>query len=176
MPRIQPRRFRCRGRLGLALSLCLVFLSPVALFAQTTGTVDGTITDQSNTPLPGVTVTLTSPNLQGTRTAVTSADGRYRFPAVPPGSYTVTAELASFGKVQKKATVTLDATATGWSPRVKLPAPVNVNGTEIGAVFSPSGKSVLFARDTKGPDSGEFFLLREEGYEAWPPECPGTRK
>ncbi len=38
---------------------------------------------------------------------------------------------------------------------MKLPAAVNVNGTEIGAVFSPSGKSLLFARDTKGPDSGE---------------------
>lgn len=68
------------------------------------------------------------------------------------------------------------STGTGWSPRVKLPAAVNVNGSEIGAVFSPSGKSLLFARDTKGPDSGEFFLLREGGREAWPPECPASRK
>ena len=67
-------------------------------------------------------------------------------------------------------------TATGWSPRAKLPPEVNVNGTEIGAVFSPSGKSLLFARDTQGPDSGEFFLLRVGGDEAWPPECPGIRK
>ncbi len=67
-------------------------------------------------------------------------------------------------------------TAAGWSSRVKLPAEVNVNGTEIGPVFSPSGKSLLFARDTKGPDSGEFFLLREGGDEAWPPECPPRRK
>lgn len=67
-------------------------------------------------------------------------------------------------------------TATGWSPREKLPAEVNVNGSEIGAVFSPSGRSLLFARDTKGPDSGEFFLLRAKGDEAWPPECPGSRK
>jgi hypothetical protein len=62
--------------------------------------------------------------------------------------------------------------ATGWSPRTKLGAQVNVNGSEIGALFSPSGKSLLFARDTKGPDSGEFFLLREHGEEAWPPQCP----
>ena len=60
----------------------------------------------------------------------------------------------------------------GWSPRVKLSPDVNVNGTEIGAVFSPSGKSLLFSRNTKGPDSGEFFLLREGGDESWPPECP----
>jgi hypothetical protein len=63
-------------------------------------------------------------------------------------------------------------TGSGWSPRVKLGADVNVNGTEIGAVFSPSGRSLLFSRDTKGPDSGEFFVWHETGTEAWPPECP----
>ena len=64
----------------------------------------------------------------------------------------------------------------GWAPKVKLPAEVNVNGTEIGAVFSPSGKSLLFARDTKGPDSGEFFVLREGPAEPWPPACPAPKK
>ena len=63
-----------------------------------------------------------------------------------------------------------------WSQRVKLPPEVNVNGSEIGAVFSPSGKSLLFSRDTKGPDSGEFFLLREGGDEDWPPTCPAKPK
>ncbi len=98
-------------RYPIALAVCLLLLVPVAAFSQTTGTVEGTVTDQSNSPLPGVTVELASPNLQGTRSAVTSADGRYRFPSVPPGPYTVTAELTGFGKVQKRATVTLDATA-----------------------------------------------------------------
>jgi len=79
-------------RFTLALSVCLLLLAPVAVFGQTTGTVEGTVTDQSNAPLPGVTVELTSPSLQGSRTAVTSADGRYRFPSVPPGAYTITAE------------------------------------------------------------------------------------
>ena len=65
-------------------------------------------------------------------------------------------------------------TDTGWSPRVKLPPAVNVNGSEIGAVFSPSGRTLLFSRDTKGPDSGEFFVLREDGAEDWPPACPAA--
>jgi hypothetical protein len=64
----------------------------------------------------------------------------------------------------------------GWAPRTKLPPEVNVNGTEIGAAFSPSGKSLLFSRDTKGRDSGEFFLLREGGEEDWPPSCPPRRE
>ncbi len=92
-------------------SACVFSAAALSVFAQTTGTVEGIVTDQSNTPLPGVTVELRSPSLQGSRAAVTAADGRYRFPAVPPGAYTVTAELASFGKVEKKARVTLDSTA-----------------------------------------------------------------
>jgi outer membrane receptor protein involved in Fe transport len=98
-------------RFSLILAVCVLLVVPVA-FAQTTGTVDGTITDQSGAALPGATVELTSPSLQGTRIAVTSNDGRYRFPSVPPGAYKVTASLSGFGKVQRSATVSLDSTAT----------------------------------------------------------------
>jgi hypothetical protein len=116
-------------RFTLALSVCLLLLVPVSVFAQTTGTVEGAVTDQSNAPLPGVTVELTSPNLQGTRTAVTSADGRYRFPAVPPGPYKVTAELAGFGKVEKRATVSLDSTAqVNLSLQLSTTAEITVTG------------------------------------------------
>ena len=116
-------------RFTLALSVCVLLLAPVALLAQTTGTVEGTITDQSGAPLPGVSVELSSPNLQGTRTAVTSADGRYRFPSVPPGAYKVTGTLSGFGKVQKNATVTLDSTATvNLSLSLSTTAEVTVTG------------------------------------------------
>jgi hypothetical protein len=64
---------------------------------------------------------------------------------------------------------------SGWSARVKLGPQVNVNGSEIGALFSPSGKSLLFARDTGEPKSGEFFVWHADGSEAWPPSC-GTAK
>jgi hypothetical protein len=63
-------------------------------------------------------------------------------------------------------------TAQGWSARTKLGPEVNVNGSEIGALFSPSGRSMLFSRDLGGEQSGEFFLVREGGDEAWPPDCP----
>jgi len=58
-----------------------------------------------------------------------------------------------------------------WSPRVKLSADVNANGSEVGALMSPSGRSVLFARDTKAPDSGELFLWTDGKSERWPPTC-----
>lgn len=62
-----------------------------------------------------------------------------------------------------------------WLAREKLPVEINRNGSEIGATFSPSGRSVLFARDTKGPLSGEFFVWHVDGDEAWPPACPQAK-
>ena len=62
-------------------------------------------------------------------------------------------------------------TDKGWAARTKLGPEINQPGLKVGALFSPSGKSILFARDTQGPDSGEFFVW-SEGDEAWPPECP----
>jgi outer membrane receptor protein involved in Fe transport len=98
-------------RFTLFLSVCLLLIAPLAV-AQTTGTIEGAITDQNGGALPGVTVEITSPNLQGTRVATTGNDGRYRFVSVPPGPYKVTANLSGMGTVQKNATVALDATAT----------------------------------------------------------------
>ena len=65
-------------------------------------------------------------------------------------------------------------TETGWSPRAKMGTDLNVAGFQVGAVFSPSGRSLMFARDLKGDESGEFFVWREDGSEAWPPECPAA--
>jgi hypothetical protein len=81
----------------------LLILSPLG-FAQSreTGAIVGTISDEEGSPLPGVTVTLTSPNIMGDRTVVTSVDGGYRFPALPPGLYSLRAELEGFAtKVQE---------------------------------------------------------------------------
>lgn len=43
---------------------------------------------------------------------------------------------------------------------------------EVGALSSPSGRSLLFARDIRGADSGELFIWDEHDREAWPQECP----
>jgi hypothetical protein len=75
-------------------------LAPLA-FTQSkeTGAIVGKITDEEGTALPGVTITISSPSLMGTRTALTNAQGEYRFPALPPGEYVVKAELQGFQTV-----------------------------------------------------------------------------
>jgi len=59
-----------------------------------------------------------------------------------------------------------------WTARVKLPPEINVNGSENGPVYSPTGASLLFSRDTGSALSGEFFLWRIHGEENWPSPCP----
>jgi Carboxypeptidase regulatory-like domain len=65
-----------------------------------------------NAGLPGVTVTLASPSLQGTRTATTSASGDYSFAGIPPGDYTVTFVLQGFQTVTKTIPLTATQPAT----------------------------------------------------------------
>ncbi len=52
--------------------------------------------------LPGVSVAVKSPSLQGTRSTVTSGNGDYSFVALPPGKYTVTFSLTGFQPVTKQ--------------------------------------------------------------------------
>ncbi len=67
----------------------------VPLSAQTTGSIRGVV-ETSHSALPGVTVEAKSPNLQGSRIAVTDAEGRFVLTLLPPGKYTVSATLDGF--------------------------------------------------------------------------------
>ena len=51
---------------------------------------------------------------------------------------------------------------------------LNGDGSEIGALVSPSGKSVMFARALDPDVSGELMVARAAP-EAWPPPCPPWR-
>jgi len=64
-----------------------------------------------------------------------------------------------------------DRTATGWGPRRKLGPAINGNGTEIGAAVSPTGASLMFARDLGPGKSGELVVVHGDR-DAWPPACP----
>src|SRR5262249_49629513 len=102
-----------RTRSGRWVFLVLFTLcSSRLVFAQTTGSSEGRVTDESGAALPGATVELAGPKLQGARSTTTATDGRYRFLSLTPGDYTVTASLPDLGRVQKRAIVTLDATST----------------------------------------------------------------
>ncbi len=63
----------------------------------TTGSIEGKIIDEEGNPLPGAQVKVSSPDLiGGVQSKATTAEGRFRFVALPRGSYTLEASLAGF--------------------------------------------------------------------------------
>jgi len=137
---------RMRGKFLIAALVCLLAVGTV--MAQTSkGRIEGTVVDEGNQPLPGVTVILTSPAMQGTRSDVTDADGRYRFNLLPPGTYKAVFSLPGYQKVEQEnivvgvsQTITVNPTlhsAFKEEVLVTSEAPVvDVTSTTIGANLS----------------------------------------
>ncbi|HEX2833993.1 MAG TPA: TonB-dependent receptor [Thermoanaerobaculia bacterium] len=92
------------------LTLLLVLFVCFSAFAQTTTTLTGVVTTDG-APLPGVTVTISSPSMQGTRTSITSDAGGYSFPALPPGTYKVRFELDGMATIERSAQLALSQPA-----------------------------------------------------------------
>ncbi len=108
----------------------LIGFVAMPLFAQNpTGTLSGHASDGKD-PLPGVTVTATSPNLQGARTSVTNGNGDYIFTFLPPGEYRVRFELQGFQTID--TTVKINAAQTqrvnATMPQAKVAEEVTVTG------------------------------------------------
>src|SRR6185295_5574841 len=114
--------------------LCLGCALLVALpaFAQgvPTGTLSGLVTANNGQAQPGVTVTVSSPALQGTRTAVTGNSGGYNIPLLPPGDYKLAFEREGFQKAERTikisaaqaSTVDVDMAVAGLTEEIKVVA------------------------------------------------------
>ncbi|HSR51274.1 MAG TPA: TonB-dependent receptor [Acidobacteriota bacterium] len=81
----------------LLISITAVLLFCGGMLAQTsTGSITGTVKDDTGGVIPGATVTATRPDTGETRTAVTGDSGVYRFLNVSPGEWTVRVEMTGF--------------------------------------------------------------------------------
>ena len=82
---------------GLWRMVVVALLLAQPLLAQvTTGTVLGTVRDETGAMVPGVTVTLKNVETGISRTVLTDEGGRYRASSLPLGSYEIQAELSGF--------------------------------------------------------------------------------
>ena len=95
-----------------AVCACLavaMLLTPCWASAQgTTGSISGTVTDESKAVMPGVTVTAKNTETGLERAQVTDNQGRYRVLDLPPGPYIVTVELQGFAPIRREElTVTI---------------------------------------------------------------------
>jgi len=100
-----------RGRAIVSL-VGLLFFSVLADAQVLTGNLIGVIRDESRSVLPGVTLTISSPALPGgPQTAVSNAQGEYRFTGLPPGLYELTVTLTGFSTyIEKDLAVTVAGT------------------------------------------------------------------
>ncbi len=97
---------------GAAVTLALIVAFALTASAQglQTGVLNGTVRDATGGVLPGVTVTIKSPALQGTRTTVTDENGLFIFRGLPPGRYSVTFELSGMETREERGEVLLGST------------------------------------------------------------------
>jgi hypothetical protein len=153
-----------------ALAIVTTFgLAPAAAqTGQMFGELVGKVSDDQGGVLPGVTVTLSGPAAMGTPSAVSNEQGRYRFPAVNSGTYTLKFELAGFAPMVREGivvpvrqTITVDAamklaslqetvTVSGQSPTV------DVENTKVGARLS---QEILTAVPTSRTIFGSTTVL-----------------
>ena len=132
----------------LVLGLIVALFVPVTGLAQTTsGTILGTVADETGGVLPGVEVTVTNLDTGATRLAISDDEGRYRAPEVAPGNYEISAALAGFTTavrsginmtVNRQARVDLTLSVGNISERVvvtgEAPAVDTTSSTIVGLV------------------------------------------
>lgn len=68
-----------------------------------TASVRGVVTDASHSAIPQAKITVTDVSRNLEHTAVSDASGRFQITALPPGSYSLTAEAAGFKRYQRNA-------------------------------------------------------------------------
>ena len=187
------RRAIAVGTFGLSL----LFGLHVPLAAQiTTGSLVGTVTDETGGVLPGVSATLSGATLiGGPQTEVTAISGQYRFERLPPGVYNVRFELVGFKSIERQdihvsATFTAvvnvrmqvgnmeeRVTVTGESPIVDTKS--NVQQTAMGQEVLegiPTGRDVWsLAKLIPGVSVGTYDVGGTQGMQQSDMSAHGSR-
>jgi len=86
----------CTSLIVLALLVLAMAMPPVSSAQGITGSITGTVTDQTGAAVPGATVTIVELTTNATHTITTSEIGSYTVPDLSPGQYTVTISKGSF--------------------------------------------------------------------------------
>lgn len=134
-----------------AVLLAVLIASPVAAQEQR-GSIQGQVRDASGAVLPGVTITAKGSSLPAGTTSVSDAGGFYRFPALPPGRYELTADLTGFTSAKSEAvdvglgqikTVNFALTIAGVTETVSVTAGSPVIDVKQNAAFVNITREVI---------------------------------
>ena len=92
------------SRLALAVTFALplaVISAPATLYAQSSASITGTVLDPRGVALPGATVSVKNDATGMTQKATSDGQGRYNFPGLAAGRYTVQVDAAGFTTTKK---------------------------------------------------------------------------
>jgi outer membrane receptor protein involved in Fe transport len=164
MPMLDRTASPCRARAGWRahgpLLLALLLFLPPSAPAQTTSTIEGTVTDATGAVVVGAAVRVSGVTLVSERGATTDARGSYRVTALPPGTYTVTISAPGFSErtipleLPLNRVVVLDATmqVEGVVEAIEVNTPmIEVRTPATGATITPR-------QITELPVSGRDYL------------------
>jgi hypothetical protein len=152
---------------GVGLMLVLSNLAGAQTRA-TSADLTGVVYDQSKAVLPGVTVTVTNVETGLTRVVVTEADGRFAAPALPPGTYTLRAELQGFEpqqlqNLQLALGGALDVPVTlgiaGAREQITVTADAPIVDTQKTAVSSVVSQQQIESLPTNGRNFISFSII-----------------
>ncbi len=174
---------RVESRLGqgVLLAFAMSVLPPGPARAQVdTGTIRGTVKDQSGAVLPGATVTITHEGQALTLTTVTREDGTFVFTPIRTGAYAVDVEFEGFKKgvrrgitvaIQQQAVVDFSLEPGVLSEEVVVTADVPLLQTGSGAVGGTLKSQTIEDLPINGRD---YTILARLTAGVVPPQ-PGAR-
>ena len=85
-----------RRIVGWGVVLLLLLSVPVSVLSQVSTIVRGTVTDSTGGVIPGASVTVVHETTDEATTRLTDEIGNYEFTGLPPGIYTLTADMPGF--------------------------------------------------------------------------------
>ena len=156
-------RWTAKPRCFWAICLAMLLLPSFADAQVATGELTGRVQDANGDPLPGVTLTATSPKLQGSRVVVSDGNGNYKLPILPAGTYNVIYELEGFATGIRE--VNINAGQTTKSDPVTMTLSAVTEEIVITAELETISKNVTGAA-TVEQDEVEALAVRRTLREA----------
>jgi hypothetical protein len=164
-------QFRFRWPALTTMLLALLCMGSVLAFGQATntGTVTGTVTDQSGAVIPGALVTLTETTTNTSRASSTNNSGNYVIQDVPPGTYSITASKNGFETDKIDAQTVSVGTQTTASFKLQVGSAqttveVQATGADLQTLNQTVGESVsgieLEALPSIGHDVTTFTAMQ----------------
>lgn len=133
--RLHPHSYRCAPKswlrpyaAGMLMLALLTFVVPSAFAQQLTGTLSGTVYDQSGAVIPGSSVVLKNQSSGDVRTTTADATGHFVITAVQPANYSITISANGFN-TWKESGIVMNQGDSRNVPNIKLA--VGSSNTEV---------------------------------------------